>query len=344
MKFPFFCFCSFNMPSVSRVLPKVSETSLPRRRGFTLVELLVVIAIIGVLVAMLLPAVQAAREAARRMSCTNNLKQIGVGMHNYHSTHGVLPYAAQTFRKGSWVTTIMPYLEQADLVARWDSSKDYNYEPNLTICRTPVKVYLCPSDTPTYTTWSSQNQRMCNYNYAVNLGNTSVQRVSPLNGVEFLGAPFYYEDKEKDNNGNSIKVKMVCLAKIEDGTSNTLMVAEVRQGGLIKNAAGMTDLRGFTVYGHNCGITTHEVPNTMVPDYLWSSSFCPNPDMAEEFGMPCSGRTSATPLNFSSRSCHTDGVNVVFCDGSVRFVDDAIDRLTWQDAGSTEDGRALENF
>jgi prepilin-type N-terminal cleavage/methylation domain-containing protein len=105
------------------------------RAAFTLVELLVVIAIIGVLVALLLPAVQSAREAARRMSCGNNIKQLALAMHNYHDTHGKLPYSAAHWGFGGWVKMTLPYVEQRNLWEKWQEGTVYSSQPNLDLCR-----------------------------------------------------------------------------------------------------------------------------------------------------------------------------------------------------------------
>ncbi len=129
-----------------------------RRKGFTLIELLVVIAIIAVLIALLLPAVQAAREAARRISCTNNLKQMGLGLHNYESTNGAFPpctilvYSSLTATKpvwqGSWSVNarIAPFMELGPLYNAINFSGTYSDPPNTTVAFTPVKFFFCPSD------------------------------------------------------------------------------------------------------------------------------------------------------------------------------------------------------
>src|ERR1700676_3675353 len=120
------------------------------RRGFTLIELLVVIAIIAVLIALLLPAVQAAREAARRAQCVNNLKQIGLAMHNYHSTYDCFPPAVTADDQGrpllSWRVLILPYLEEAPLYAQFHLDEPWDSPHNLPLASKMPRVYTCPSD------------------------------------------------------------------------------------------------------------------------------------------------------------------------------------------------------
>ncbi|MDX1946328.1 MAG: DUF1559 domain-containing protein [Pirellulaceae bacterium] len=312
------------------------------RGGFTLVELLVVIAIIGVLVALLLPAVQSAREAARRSNCASNLRQLAIALHNYHDTVGTLPYAASHWGYGGWVRFTMPYTEQAALVANWDQKIVYSTQPNLDICRQKVKVHICPSDNFTRSTWNNGGQAMANFNYAVNLGNTSVFRVSPLNGVTFQEAPFRYEEAPTTNP----PIRTFNFASITDGLSSTLLLAEVRQG-QDSSGAGQTDLRGLIWYGHHAGITTHNAPNTTVPDYI-QNGWCANPTAAANRKMPCateSGQsTGSTPKNLSARSLHPGGVQVALCDGSVRFVPNTVNLTVWRNVGSSQDGQTITDF
>ena len=178
-----------------------------RQRGFTLIELLVVIAIIAVLIALLLPAVQAAREAARRIQCTNNVKQIGLGMHNYASSVGTFPYGMKAANWGTWLVAVLPYVEQQALFNSWNSAGNtvvllaggqpdifrYSGVTNTTVTTTRVLAYCCPSD-PNYTNLrSGATYPITSQNYVVNWGNTILDQ-NPFylyNGVKlpFLEAP-----------------------------------------------------------------------------------------------------------------------------------------------------------
>ena len=310
----------------------------PRKSGFTLIELLVVIAIIAVLIALLLPAVQQAREAARRTSCKNNLKQLGLAMHNYHDTTNSLPIAASGGASNGdtsgyvWLRAILPYIEQSAVSTKWDENANYYTAGNIndTLRKTLFTALQCPSDTASIT-WNNTP----NYNYAVNLGNTSVTRVTPLNGVTFLPAPFYYSSSTAVGGSKAFKFR-----DINDGLSNTLLVGEIRQG---QNGA---DLRGLIWYAPHVGFTTNNPPNTSVPDYL-NPGFCVTANSA--IGLPCQGYGSGysdptTPLNFSARSKHTGGVQVLLGDGGVRFISDNVNITTWRNLSTMADGQVIGEF
>ena len=123
---------------------KASEVSRALRRGFTLIELLVVMAIIAILAGLLLPAVQRARESANRISCANNLKQIGLAMHAYHNSYRALPASRYSTAGATWAVMIMPYLEQKGLFDLWTLSAAYDQQSD-TARLTPMPIYFCPS-------------------------------------------------------------------------------------------------------------------------------------------------------------------------------------------------------
>jgi prepilin-type N-terminal cleavage/methylation domain-containing protein/prepilin-type processing-associated H-X9-DG protein len=299
------------------------------RSAFTLIELLVVIAIIAVLIGLLLPAGQKVREAAARIQCSNNLKQLAIGAHSYHDANGhMLPATGPNGSLyGTWAVAILPHIEQDNLFCQyqnWGGSAAtgpaYSAAPNSTgVCNQRLKAYTCPSDTP-----NAPLANMTNHNYAVNLGNTSAVQQTTLNGVAFDGAPFRV-------NYDGI-LRKETLVGVTDGTSNTLLFAEVLQG------QGF-DLRGFIWWGDACGVTSYIGPNSPQPDIIYTSVYCNN---QPERGLPCAASWSATnnPVMAASRSRHSGGVNVSLCDGSVRFVRSSIAIGNWR-AASTSHGREM---
>src|SRR5437764_13246883 len=142
------------------------------RPGFTLVELLVVIAIIGVLVALLLPAVQAAREASRRTKCQNNLKQWALAMHTFNNTYNAFPYFTQaTPNRQTWAPFVMPYLEQGNLVSAYTLGTHWYNAPNLAVTQLTLPIFSCASDRPK-AMWLDQTSYIpARRNYPVNYGN-----------------------------------------------------------------------------------------------------------------------------------------------------------------------------
>lgn len=211
------------------------------RNAFTLVELLVVIAIIGVLVALLLPAVQAAREAARRTQCINHLKQIGLACHNYNDTFGALPNSRRDANY-TWMVVILPQIEQSALYAKWNvnSGNFYNQQPE---CReTKINVYYCPSrrsaGSAKWVDEPQDNQTSPLYksavgDYALSTGNSAVNggdywqwngQDTPANGVAVLWNGNMSTTPAVLPGGPSFKVTP--LREITDGTSNTLLAGD----------------------------------------------------------------------------------------------------------------------
>jgi prepilin-type N-terminal cleavage/methylation domain-containing protein/prepilin-type processing-associated H-X9-DG protein len=330
-----------------------------RRRGFTLIELLVVIAIIGILVGLLLPAVQKIREAAARMQCGNNLHQIALGMHNYHDTFQKLPPGVGHYGCcwGTWVMVVLPYLEQEGMWKRYvnyDGSDltgiRYGQGPNLTyVSSQRLKVLTCPSDLP-----STPIPPLTAHNYAVNYGNTSFYQTT-VSGVAFGGAPFRcypagwltdakmqqtYGWAQPDSDKRALFQQygaagqpQQALVHVTDGTSTTLMVAEVIQG-----QGG--DLRGFSWWGNASGFTAFNLPNANAPDVMTGGA-C---NVAATWGIPCTTINSqAFPKMVAARSRHSPGgVNVAFCDGHTQWVSNTIALDVWR-ALSTSQGRESIN-
>ncbi|MDY0171144.1 MAG: DUF1559 domain-containing protein [Thermoguttaceae bacterium] len=306
------------------------------KSGFTLVELLVVITIIGILIALLLPAVQSAREAARRLQCTNNVKQLSLAMHSYHAAIGSFPYASNGRYTGPWYRAVLPYVEQDAIAAKYRTDVIYYDEPNISLISPRLSMFTCPTDTRAV--WAGSGRpSIPKYNYVVNLGRTSCYRKPDWHGVTFIPAPFHNEE----GNWGAANIPVYRIDDIRDGTSNTLMISEIRQG------QNNDDLRGLTWWGPACGFTAHFSPNTTMPDYLdygWGTK-CKSYNSTPTW--PCEeqgGNTSDRPMNFSARSHHSGGVVASMCDGSVRFISDSINLTTWRGLSTISGAEILDNF
>jgi prepilin-type N-terminal cleavage/methylation domain-containing protein/prepilin-type processing-associated H-X9-DG protein len=305
-----------------------------RLRAFTLIELLVVIAIVGVLLALLLPAVQSAREAARRAHCLGNLKQIAMAMHLYHNAQSVLPPGKKGCCWGTWLVYDLPYLEQQTLFNAWNScginspGVPANYDldlryfgaANMTVTSTRLDVYLCTSDlsnAPISATINGLTYACTSQNYAANFGNTTVLQTD-FQGIPFRGAPFVDIGSPLGDYNQPARAT-VGFNAITDGLSNTLLLSEVIVG------QGQ-DLRGFSWWGDAATFEAFATPNSSFPDVLFSPIYCinlpPNP--------PCTSATTALPEMYAARSRHPGGVNVATADGSVRFAKNSISFQVWR--------------
>ncbi len=301
-------------------------SSVRRWRGFTLVELLVVIAIIGILVALLLPAVQAAREAARRTQCSNNLKQWGLALQTYQDVQRSLPIGMTTTPRHTWVVSVLPQLEQSAIYDSYSQITPFWQPPNTVsnsptgLLNTQVQPYYCPDDRKGY--WRGDQYWRTRGNYVVNFGNTRV-----AGGA--ASAPFAFN-------------KSIRLPEITDGTSNTMLMAEV----IMANIDTQWDCRGdihndddgsffATVNTPNSGVDNCKIctpsPSTRIPPPCTAA-----PGAATRFD-----NTAAAPA-VSSRSLHPGGVQVGMGDGSVRFVRSNIALAIWQAAGSSAGGESTE--
>jgi len=300
--------------------PRKAHTRNKVPRGFTLVELLVVIAIIGVLVALLLPAVQAAREAARRSQCVNQLKQWGLAMQLYHDTRGQLPLGSRTNPRQTWVMHVWPYIEQNSLASRNDLTINF-YEPPGTIAGTlngvtgqSLPMYNCPSDEGADQTVGNYQRRRGNY--VVNWGNTTYGRDDDTRGQ----APFSHINGRRDN------PRATGLEHVTDGTSNTLMMSELLKAWSEED----NDWRG-DIHNDDGVFRFHTLmtPNTSAPDIISGGWFQKTDDTA----MPAvAGRSKSQKT--AARSRHKGGVNALMCDSSVRFVNNDIALDIWQSLGS----------
>ena len=297
---------------------------LSRRRAFTLVELLVVIAIIGVLVALLLPAVQAAREASRRTKCTNNLKQLALAMHNHHDTYGKLPLAGTTVPvRQSWVSQVWPYFEQQGLAATYNYSLGFHQPPNTVqntfqgVLCARIPMFYCPTDRPN-AMWQGDTYWRSRGNYVVNWGPITVPYTPPKPPIAI--APFGYLDHSSID-----KPRQTRFSEISDGLSNTLLMAEV----IMPKRDNSMDQRGDINNDRGANrFMTINTPNNGTDFML--SVWCES-----TLELPCI--QAAAYQHYMARSRHPSGVNVSLCDGSVRFVANNITLNTWQ-AVSTMDG------
>jgi prepilin-type N-terminal cleavage/methylation domain-containing protein/prepilin-type processing-associated H-X9-DG protein len=321
---------------------------IPRRSAFTLIELLVVIAIIGILIALLLPAVQKIREAAARLKCANNLKQLGLAMHNYHDTSGKLP--AQTANNansccyGTWQMAILPFVEQGPLWSAYvnfggnaATGPTYEQQSNLLVTSIRLPTFTCPSDMPSAPktgTFNGVTYNVTQHNYLVNVGNLdySQGKDAPLPdlppGLKFLGAPF----------SRSAQFK---LADITDGTSNTLLAAEVKQG-------QGADFRGLTWWAEGSGFTVYRTPNSPGPDFIANGKGAPGcvPTSQNSLNADCKAFPTPNPNwnVFAARSRHIGGVNVALCDGSTRFVSNSIAWTVWQALGTSQGAEVVGDY
>jgi len=296
------------------------------RSAFTLVELLVVIAIIGVMVGLLLPAVQAAREAARRMQCTNNLKQIALGLHNYHDTFRKFPAGyyqvmAGPANESTWITHILPFIEQNSLYDGITVWQGFGSPVAGTGVHRVVSTFLptltCPSDVQVelaLVNWARGN-------YAANNGLGPMFTVG-ANSVARGPLGVFVQNTSRN------------MSEILDGTSNTAMVAE-----LLKSPGA--DFRGVMHYPEGPLYHHNFSPNTKLDDQF-RGSLCVSIPRA-----PCVGTYTAwnnRSIVLSARSLHPGGVNIALVDGSVRSVANTVELLTWQNLGNPQDGLVLGEF
>jgi len=273
----------------------MSHRTAPTRNGFTLIELLVVIAIIAILIGLLVPAVQKVRESAARLQCSNNLKQLGLGLHNYHDVYKGFPPAKQDVPNPpvyAWTYAVLPYIEQQPLYNRinralnWDNATVNDANPG-GVNQTEIAVFLCPS-APSGRL-GSRNRKMLDYPAInqVTRPNPFARSVPPSDST-FIGIL-----------GHNVKRR---ITEIRDGTSNTLLLAE---------SAGRNQLWQMGTMVATSG-----------PSGAWAN---PTTEIVVSgFNIPTRTIPGACAVNCTNDnevySFHTGGANVVFGDGSVRFM------------------------
>jgi prepilin-type N-terminal cleavage/methylation domain-containing protein len=317
------------------------------RKAFTLVELLVVIAIIGTLVGLLLPAVQSARESARRTTCTNNLKQLALGCINHEVARKTFPkgtlrydgdyanlarlsalggWAGQWDQDHSWYSYVLPYIEAGQVIDAFDQTKSFSDPANETARRgmLGLSFLACPSDIGLQKNeWTSASWCRVRVNYVGNWGNTDYGQITK-SGVTFGGAPF-------------TMVKGIKPAQILDGLSKTILLSETTVVG--PEDAWQGPISDGTLASGGQSFTAFALPN---------STECEDSFFVYPSNNAVNGRRTGCEIvdlaeegTYAARSKHPTGVVVANCDGSTRFVNSQVGLDVWRASSTAAGGEVI---
>ena len=363
-----------------RFLPTVrnAESAGRLRDAFTLVELLVVVTIIGILIMLLLPAVQAAREAARQAQCQNNMRQLGLACLNYESQNGSFPPSSY-YRDGelpyssriqyrNWVISILPFLEQQILYESFNFSLPVSHSSNRAARGTDLPVMKCPADTEHNVRFASSDSNEGD-NWA--RGNYAANASLAFNGSSYVGetsvtgngtaSPCSYSHWHRGVMGSNLSMG---ISEISDGTSATILLGEIRVGVVARDRRGTWALGGAgasALWGHGWG--DDNGPNACgakADDILDCDGVTTQAGGTAVLTAQC---MTCSDCNVSkqatSRSRHPSGVHVTMADGSVHFISNYIERgtgdswstkpslttvfLCWQRLCASQDGQVLDS-